>query len=254
MRTPETPKQQGVSSGPTPEAHQAMMAALFRPVGAQSSGGGTAIPRSNPCSPPVVKESLLDQLPGCVGKLYQELEVYVEKERAAELERQLAAATAVVKQEPGIKQEPGMKQEGAGRRQELGLGSRGRERKRRRKSQLAAQRVTRSGTNKRHPSAPPGTPSRNLRSYGDVRGSTLWVDVDFKKSFLAFGRTYASLGGAVPVLEDEVALACPARAPVAAPPPLGNARASRSPSAAPAPNARAALLSVSYPRSFFGAS
>jgi len=189
-----------------------------------------------------------------VGKLYQELEVYVEKERAAELERQLAATTAVVKQEPGIKQEPGMKQEGAGRRQELGLGSRGRERKRRRKSQLAAQRVTRSGTNKRHPSAPPGTPSRNLRSYGDVRGSTLWVDVDFKKSFLAFGRTYASLGGAVPVLEDEVALACPARAPVAAPPPLGNARASRSPSAAPAPNARAALLSVSYPRSFFGAS
>jgi len=159
------------------------MAALFRPVGAQSSGGGTAIPRSNPCSPPVVKESLLDQLPGCVGKLYQELEVYVEKERAAELERQLAAATAVVKQEPGIKQEPGMKQEGAGRRQELGLGSRGRERKRRRKSQLAAQRVTRSGTNKRHPSAPPGTPSRNLRSYGDVRGSTLGSTSTLKSHF-----------------------------------------------------------------------
>ena len=88
----------------------------------------------------------VDQLQGSVGKLYQELEV--EKERAAELERQLAAATAVVKQEPGINQEPGIKQEG----EAAGAGPRvKREREEEEKEEPAgsAQRVTRSGANKR---------------------------------------------------------------------------------------------------------
>jgi len=88
----------------------------------------------------------VSQLQGSVGKLYQELEV--EKERAAELERQLAAATAVVKQEPGINQEPGIKQEG----EAAGAGPRvKREREEEEKEEPAgsAQRVTRSGANKR---------------------------------------------------------------------------------------------------------
>jgi len=82
----------------------------------------------------------VSELQGSVGKLYQELEV--EKERAAELERQLAAATAVVKQEPGIKQEG--EAAGAGPRVK-------REREEEEKEEPAgsAQRVTRSGANKR---------------------------------------------------------------------------------------------------------